>query len=415
MTEKIHLHTYDHGLVLIAEPMPWLESAAFSLLLPAGAVHDPPERAGLASLTCEMALRGAGPYNSRELIERLDNLGVERSESVGDAHTSFSGATLAESLFPALEVFAEVVLRPHLPADQLDAGRQVALQEVLSVDDDPPQKLMETLRARHYPAPWGRPSHGDVAGLESIVLGEIAAHVERRYQPQGAILGVAGKFDWPALQAHVERLFAGWQPRDGNLPAADAPGEGQSEHLESDTNQTQIGVAYSSVPYRHPDYFQAWGAVGALSGGMSARLFTEVREKRGLCYSVHAAYHTLRDQGAVFAYAGTTAARAQETLDVLVGELVRLAEGIEPHEIQRLKARIKSALIMQQESSASRSSMLARDWYHLGRPRSLDEVGALVDALTCESINAYLAAHPPRDFTVVTLGPEPLEVPSGVC
>ena len=106
------------------------------------------------------------------------------------------------------------------------------------------------------------------------------------------------------------------------------------------------------MPYRHPDYFQAWGAVGVLSGGMSARLFTEVRERRGLCYSVYASYHTLRDRGGVFCYAGTSAERRQETLDVTLGELVRLAQGIEEHELDRLKARIKSALIMQQESSS---------------------------------------------------------------
>ena len=149
--------------------------------------------------------------------------------------------------------------------------------------------------------------------------------------------------------------------------------------------------------------------MGVLSGGMSARLFTEVRERRGLCYSVYASYHTLRDRGAVFCYAGSTAERAQETLDVTLGELRRLGRGIEDHELDRLKARIKSALVMQQESSSARSTSVARDWYHLGAVRTLDELGRLVDGLTCSSINAYLAEHPPRDFTVVTLGSRALE------
>jgi predicted Zn-dependent peptidase len=122
----------------------------------------------------------------------------------------------------------------------------------------------------------------------------------------------------------------------------------------------------------------------------------------------------LRDRGSVLCYAGTSAERAQETLDVTLAELVRLAEGIQPGELARLKARIKSGLIMQQESSSSRSGAIARDWYHLARVRTLDELGRLLDALTCESINTYLAAHPPGDFTVVTLGSNPLEVPVGV-
>jgi predicted Zn-dependent peptidase len=198
-------------------------------------------------------------------------------------------------------------------------------------------------------------------------------------------------------------------PGDGD-DVRESPAGVRYEHLHYDSHQTQIGIAFPSVPYRHRDYFQAWGAVGVLSGGMSARLFTEVRERRGLCYSVYAAHHTLWHRGAVFCYAGTGADRAQETLDVTLSELRRLAKGIEETELSRLKARIKSALIMQHESSSGRSSSLARDWYHLGYARTLEEVGRLIDGLSSRSINAYLAEHPPGDFTVTTLGPRPLEV-----
>ena len=137
-----------------------------------------------------------------------------------------------------------------------------------------------------------------------------------------------------------------------------------------------------AFPTAIPTTSRRWGAVGVLSGGMSARLFTEVREHRGLCYSVYAAQHTLYDRGAVFCYAGTGADRAQETLEVTLGELVRLAEGVKDAELDRVKARIKSGLIMQQESSSARSSSLVRDWYHLGYARTLDEVGRLIDQLS---------------------------------
>ena len=147
---------------------------------------------------------------------------------------------------------------------------------------------------------------------------------------------------------------------------------------------------------------------------MSSRLFTEVRENRGLCYTVYASYHSRRDEGRVLCYAGTSTERAQETLDVTIAELFRLSEGIEESELNRLKARTKSALIMQQESSAARSAGIAADWYHLGRVRGMDEINQRIDELTCESINEYVRAHPPKDFTVVTLGARPLEVPVGV-
>jgi predicted Zn-dependent peptidase len=413
VSSQITTHRFDNDLVLVAEVMPWLESAAFSLLLPIGAAYDPSDRAGLSGLTCEMSLRGAGERDSHEFIEALEDLGVERGESVSVSHTSLSGATLAENLPKALRIYADLLRRPHLPEDQLEAGRLVALQELRSIEDDPGQKLMMLLRELYYGQPWGRSSQGDLAGLQAISNEEIRRHVDQFYRPNGLILSVAGNIDWDALKDLVGELFGDWKAIDAPLPVGDSPGT-RIGHVQHDSSQTQIGVAYESVPYRDDDYFQAWGAVGVLSGGMSSRLFTEVREKRGLCYSVYAANHTLKDRGGVLCYAGTTAERAQETLDVMVAELVRLGDGVEAGELNRLKARIKSALIMQQESSSSRSAAIARDLYHLGRVRTLDELSDIVDALTCETINAYLAEHPPANFTVVTLGQQSLETPDGV-
>jgi predicted Zn-dependent peptidase len=409
----IHTHRFDNGLVLVAEPMDWLESAAFTVLVPAGCVHEPPDRGGLSGFTCEMALRGAGPRDSRQFINDLDCLGVERSESVGEAHTRFGAASLAANLPSTLAIFADLLRRPHLPEDQLESGRQVMVQELRAVEDEPAQKVMLELRRRHYPHPWGRPSQGNAAAIEATSIDDIRNHFRRVYHPQGTILGVAGRFDWEQLKDSVESLFADWQ-RNVSERVTETPQISAYDHLAYDSNQTHIGIAYQSVPYRSDDYLPAWGAVGVLSGGMSARLFTEVRERRGLCYSVYATHHTLLDYGSVFSYAGTSADRAQETLDVTLGELRRLADGVEEHELDRLKARIKSALIMQQESSSARSASVARDWYHLGRPRTLDEVKRLVDGLTAKRINAYLAENPPRNFTVVTLGREALEVPVGV-
>lgn len=409
MEQVSHVHTYASGLVLVAELNTSLESVAFSFMLPAGGVYDPPAALGLSNFACEMVLRGAGPRDSRQLVDDLDALGVERGEGVSVEHTNYGGATVASNLLPALDIYADVLRRPHLPADQIEAGRLVVIQELKSIEDDPSHKVMVELKRSHYPAPWGNPTGGDLDSAATIDIHQIRNQVARCYRPNGTILGVAGKFDWPTLRDRVGELFDDWTAVDTPLPP-DKPSADRVRHLSDETNQTQIGIAYQSVPYSHKDYFSAWGAVGVLSGGMSARLFTEVREKRGLCYSVQASLHTLKDRGAVLCYAGTSSERAQETLDVTLAELRRLARGVRAEELDRLKARIKSALIMQHESSSSRSSSIARDWYHLGRVRTLDELSAIVDRLCTDDINAFLASHPPEDFTVVTLGPEPLEV-----
>ena len=411
MKQRFYNHTYDNGLTLVAESMPSLESAALSILIPAGCSYDPPDRLGLSTMTCEMALRGAGGRDSRQFIEDLENLGVQRAESVSVTHTGFGAATLATNLPAALSIYADLLLRPHLPAEQMEAGRMVAIQELRSIEDDPSHKVMLETRRRHYPDPWGRGSEGEMAALESITIDEVRNFYRRHYRPNGAIIGVAGHIDWPLLVDLIGNLLGAWRSMEAAPPLTGERGT-RVVHLPHESNQTQIGIAYSSVPFSHPDYIQASGAVGVLSGGMSARLFTEVREKRGLCYSVYASYHTLKDLACVMCYAGTTAQRAQETLDVTLGELVRLAQGVERHELDRLKARVKSGLIMQQESSSARASSIAREWYHLGRVRSMEEIGRLVDSLSCESLGRYLAANPPQDFTIVTLGPEPLKIPA---
>jgi len=397
-------------MVLIGEPITSVESAAFTFLLPAGCCHDPAGGAGLATLTNEMMLRGAGDRDSRTWVSDLENLGVERGESVGVAQATFHGATLRDNLPAGLGLFADMIRRPHLPADQLDAGRSACLQELRAIEDEPSHKLMIELRRRQYPDPWGRSSHGDEVSLRKAKIGDVKTFHDEQYRPGGTILAVAGNFDWLRLCELVEQLFGDWAPSDVTEPIA-TNGRPKGNYIPFESNQSHVGIAYPTIPYKHPDYFQAWAAVGVLSSGSSSRLFREVRERRGLCYTVYASLHTQRDRASVLCYAGTTAERAQETLDVTVSELMRLGQGIEQSELNRLKARIKSSLIMQQESTSARSGALARDWYHLGCVRTLDEVGAMVDALSAESINAFLLANPPRDLLIVTLGSEPLKIP----
>ena len=408
MTQKIYSHQLANGLTLVAEEMDWLESAAFALLLPAGCAFEEEKKLGLGNLTCEMVQRGAGSRDSRQIVSDLENLGADTSSSVSIAHTSFGGAMPAESLFPVLAIYGDMVQRPHLPEDQVDDARLTCLQEVRAVEDDLAQKLMLTLRMRHYADPWGRGPHGSeetVSGLSRI---DVERHFQSRYTPRGAILSVAGKLNWLALKDHVEAVFGKWSQGQPPKVVEKAPPR-KYTHVNAESSQTHIGVAIDGVPYSHPDYFQLRGGVGVLSDGMSSRLFTEIREKRALVYTVYASCHSLHDRGAVLAYAGTTAERAQETLDVLVSELRGLYKGVTHDELGRLKGRIKRALIIQQESSPSRAGSIALDWYYLGRVRTLTELSKIIDDLSVDSINAYLAANPPAEFTVATVGPEPLK------
>lgn len=413
IAQNIQHHTFENGLTLITESMPWLESVAFAASLPGGCQVDPVDKLGLANLTCEMVERGCGDRSSRQYVEDLERLGTDITSSVSISHTSFGAAMPAKSIDDTLGVFADVIRRPHLPEDQLDDGKMVCLQEIRATEDDLSQKTMLELRRRRYPDPWGRNPNGTMESVASITAEDVQGYFGRNYQPSGMILSVAGKIEFERVRDRVASLFGDWaaQPRD---EVQETPAEGGNFHIHHESNQTHIGLAYPSVPYSHPDYFLARGSVGVLSDGMSSRLFTEVREKRGLCYTVYASMHSIKDRGSIVVYAGTSAERAQETLDVTVDELMRLGTGIEQSELDRLKVSIRSSLVMQQESSRSRAASMAGDYFHLGKVRTLQELTNIINGLTVEKINEYVAAHPPKDFNLVTLGPNALEEPSGV-
>jgi predicted Zn-dependent peptidase len=405
--EPVFHHTLPNGLTLLAEPMPHVRSATFYALTPAGCAYDPPGKDGLAGIVTELMTRGAGGRDSEAFALALDNLGVDRGESVGLLNTWYYGGTLARSLPAAAELFADLLLRPELPADDLEAAQELALQDLQALDDAPQDRVMLELRKKYYPAPLSADGRGTEAGITSITMDDVHDHYRKYYRPNGTIISVAGNIDWPGLKAQVERLFGGWAAGP-EIQAAVRPHKPASAHFEKETSQTQIAAAFRSVPMADPHFYAARGAVSVLSGGMSSRLFTEVREKRGLCYSVFATHDALKDRGAVFAYAGTRNDRAAETLDVMLSEMKKLREGVTDDELERVKAGLKTSLIMQGESTSARAGSIARDWFHLGRVRPFDELRAAIEKLTSHDIAQYLEQYPLTEPVVVTLGPAPL-------
>ncbi|MEW4568045.1 pitrilysin family protein [Tautonia sp. JC769] len=411
MTPELHQHQFPNGLILLAEPMPHVQSAAFSMLIPAGAAFEPADRPGVAAMLGEWVTRGAGDRDSRELLGALDELGVSHAVGAQTLHASVSAAALGRNLLPALDIFADVLRRPRFEDEEVESIRALCYQSLRSLEDDPGSKTITELRRRHFADPWGRSAIGTLEGITAATPEDLRAHYRRTYRPDRAILGVAGAFDWDRLRDEVARLFADWEP-GAEIEVEERPAGPHRDHISQETQQTQIALAFPTVAVAHPDYYRARAAAAILGGYTSARLFTEVREKRGLCYSVFASYEAHKDRAAVICYAGTAPERAQQTLDVTLDELRRLAsEGVEAEELEMMRAGLKSALIMQQESSMSRSASLAADWFHLGRVRPLDEVSAALDALTPADVSAFAARMELDAMTVLTLGPDPLTLP----
>src|SRR5215467_12758098 len=168
VAQEVYQHAFDNGLTLLAERMEHVRSAALNFLVPAGCAYDPQPHRGIASVLSDLITRGAGDRDSRELSLALDNLGVDRDESVGTLHMRFWGATLARNLPAALDIYADILRRPHLPADQIDAVKALAFQELQSIEDEPKQKVLIELRRRHYPTPLGQDRRGNREGIESL-------------------------------------------------------------------------------------------------------------------------------------------------------------------------------------------------------------------------------------------------------
>jgi predicted Zn-dependent peptidase len=409
MPQEIYSHTWSNGLTLLAERMPSVRSASFNILLPAGTANDPPEHAGLATILTDMMTRGAGSRGNRELIDALDRLGADRSESAGVINIHLSGVAQARNLHEILTIYADILRRPHLPEEELESAQALALQDLQGLEDDPQGKVMVELYRRHYPDPLGRDRRGTQHGIESLTIDRLRQHQRQLIHPRDVIIAVAGDIQWEPLKAHVEAIFGDWEGKE-RAPvklAATRPGGG---HITKDLEQTQIALAYPSVTIRDPDFYNARGAVGVLSQDMSSRLFTNVREKHGLCYAIHASHSGFKEMASVLAYSAAKPDLAQQTLDLLVHELRTLKDGIEEEELDRVKIGLKSDLIMRQESTSARAASLATDWYFLGRVRSLEELQAKVNGLTVKSILGYCERYPVRDVTLVTLGPSPLHL-----
>ncbi|MDX2116463.1 MAG: pitrilysin family protein [Planctomycetota bacterium] len=428
--------TLECGLPLLCETIPGVRSAGVTWLLPAGTAREPAGRLGLGAMWAELLMRGAGDLDSRAQADAFDALGVSRGTGVETFHVSVTATLLGSRLAGALPLLVDMVRRPRMDGASVEPARDLCMQSIESLQDDPPERLMLLLKQLHAPEPINRSALGTMEGLQAITADELLPEWRARAVPApptggsaegsasaeagllggGAVLAIAGDVDPAAVARQLDGLLKGWSgsaqpvawtPRQRLNPAQPA-----YHHEQDKTNQVHIALAYDGPSERDPSAWPERLATAVLSQGMGSRLFTEVREKRGLCYSVSTSYSTDAAFGRSVAYVGTTPEKAQQSLDVLLAELrrIRTAEGaVTSEEFARAVTGMKSKLVMSGESSSARAAALARDWHRLGRPRSLDEMARAIDRLTLEDVNRWLASGPALSgATIVTLGPAAL-------
>ena len=400
-------HRYANGLTLVVEPMAGVASVGMTLLTPAGAATEPQARQGVAGMLSEMIFRGAGKLDSRAHSDALDRLGVHRSSDVYTQHMRLGATMMGERVAEALPLLIDCVTRPHLADDAFDPSRQLAIASIEALEDDPQHKVMIELKRHHLGEPIGRSTMGRIDHLEAMGVDEVRTFAEQRCVSGGSILALAGCVDFEMVRDQIGELIEDWSGAADEIASNEPPARSY-HHMQAESAQQHIGVAYDTIGELDPQNMAQRVALAVLSGGMSGRLFTEVRENRGLCYSVYATYGAERGRGFVYGYAGTTPQRADETLQVMTGELRRIADGVDADEFDRAIVGLKSRLVMQGESTGARAASLASDQFMRGKPRTLDDIAAAIDDVTLDKLNDFVAAHKPGDMTTLNIGPEPL-------
>jgi predicted Zn-dependent peptidase len=312
----------------------------------------------------------------------------------------------------------DMVRRPRFDEDSIEPVRDLSLQAIESLKDEPAERASLSLRERHNPPPINRSGMGTPETLAKITRADLLDGWHAQTRPDGAILAVAGEVDSAGGADGIARSFntllADWRGGSKEPVLGTAPERGSYHHISDPSAQVHIVLAYEAPREASDDAPCERVLSSVLSGGMSARLFTEVREKRGLCYSVSQSFAAERDWGTCSAYVGTTPERAQESLNVLVAELrkaVGASATITDEEFAVALTGMKSRIIFSGESTSARAHTLASDQHKRGRPRSLDEIAAVYDALTPEKVNAYVKRRAIGPITIVTLGQTPLQPP----
>jgi predicted Zn-dependent peptidase len=398
------------GLVVVTDAMPHLHTASLGCWVACGSRHEHPDEHGISHFLEHMAFKGTARRTARQIAEEIEAVGGELNAGTGVETTAYYARVLKADIGLALDVLSDILAHPSFDPDEIAREKNVIVQEIGAVEDTPDDLVFEHLQATAFAGqPVGRSILGTKATVRSFDAKRLRAYLARNYRAPGMVVAAAGAVRHDQVVAEGERRFSSFVG-----PAAPAPERarfcGGAFTEERDLEQVHIALALEGVAQRDPTIYSLQVFANVLGGGMSSRLFQEVRELRGLCYSIYAFHAPYADTGMFGLYAGTDAIDAPELMRVVVDEITAAADTITETEISRAKAQMKAGLLMALESSGARAEQLARQMIIHGRPMPLDEIVSKVDAVTVESTRAAGRALIARARpAVAALGPSGLD------
>ena len=387
LTHAPGIDTLSCGLTLLSEQNDAQRSASVCWLVPGGFAADPlPAGDGWASMNSEFMLRGANGMDSRQFSDALDRLGARRS-LVADAYfMRVSLTVMAENLLPALDLMVQMIRKPDFPVDSMEPVRSLCQQELSGLEDDPSHLCMIRLDEIRLPRPFDRHGMGTEESLAAATREQLASHQQRLATPSGSIMAVAGAVNHEEVRTFLETRLEDWSG-EAEMPKAEGPAIGGEVRIERATSQTHLAMGFDAPLASDPDSLPFRAATAILGGGASSRLFLEVRERRGLAYSVGARYEPGYALGTSTVSAGTTPERIQETMDCIQGVLADIEKGFTEEEVNRIRTQLRSGSLMQMEHGPARARQLAVDQFRLGRARSLEDMLGEFESLHVDTVN----------------------------
>jgi predicted Zn-dependent peptidase len=398
------------GLVVVTDAMPHLQTASLGCWVACGSRNEQPDEHGISHFLEHMAFKGTARRTARQIAEEIEAVGGDLNAGTGVETTAYYARVLKADIGLGLDVLADILTHPSFDPDEITREKNVIVQEIGAVEDTPDDLVFEHLQATAFAGqPVGRSILGTKATVRSFDARRLRAYLARNYRAPGMVVAAAGAVRHEEVVDEAAQRFSGFVG-----PAAPQPEPakfcGGAFTEERDLEQVHIALALEGVQQRDPSIYSLQVFTNALGGGMSSRLFQEVRELRGLCYSIYAFHAPYADTGMFGLYAGTDAIDAPELMRVVVDEIVTAADNITEAEIARAKAQMKAGMLMALESSGARAEQLARQIIVHGRPVPMDEIVAKIDAVTVESTReagrGLIARSRPA---VAALGPSGLD------
>jgi len=365
--------------------MAHLETASLGVWIGSGSRNENPDEHGISHLLEHMAFKGTKRRTARQIAEAIEAVGGDLNAATSVESTGYFARVLKADVPLALDVLSDILSEPAFDAEELRREQNVIVQEIGATEDAPDDLVFDRLQETAFPMqPVGRSILGTPDTVRSFNATRLQAYLSRNYRAPGMVLAAAGAVEHDAVVAEAERRFAAFTG-----PAAPSPERahfrGGTRVETRDLEQVHIAMALEGLPVRDEQLYSLQVFTSVLGGGMSSRLFQEVREIRGLCYAIHAFHMPYTDTGLFALYAGTDESDAPELMRVVIDQIGNATETLNDTEVRRAKAQMKAGLLMALESSEARVGQLARQMLAYGRPIPVDEIVAKVDAVTVKS------------------------------